>query len=128
MGQTNDELRAALKAKMEAILDELLAEKEDPETITLSEIEQLVQTAGERVKAELTAGLVEQVSEEDRAAAGPRCAGCGQRMHYKGQKSKYIATETGPVEVKRAYYYCPTCREGIFPPGPTVETGSEPVQ
>jgi NADH pyrophosphatase NudC (nudix superfamily) len=116
-----------MKAKMEAILDELLAEKENPETITLSEIEQLVRAAGERVKAELTAGLVKQASEEDRAGAAPVCAGCGQRMHYKGQKGKYIETETGPVEVKRAYYYCPTCREGIFPPGPTVETGCEPV-
>jgi hypothetical protein len=127
MGQTNDELRAEMKAKMEAILDELLVEKGNPEAITLSEIELLVQEAGERVKAELTAGLVRQASEEDRSAAGPLCAGCGQRMHYKGQKGKYIETETGSVEVKRAYYYCPTCREGLFPPGPTVETGSEPV-
>jgi hypothetical protein len=127
MGQTNDKLRADMKAKMEAILDGLLMEKGNPGTITLSEIEQLVEEAGARVKAELTAGLVRQASEEDRAGAGPLCAKCGQRMHYKGQKSKYIETETGPVEVKRAYYYCPTCREGVFPPGPTVETGGEPV-
>lgn len=127
MGQTNDELRAAMKAKMEAILDKLLAEKGNPTTITLSEIELLVQAAGERVKAELTAGLVSQASEEDRAAAGPLCGRCGRRMHYKGQKGKYIETETGPVEVKRAYYYCPTCRQGLFPPGSTVEAGSEPV-
>lgn len=127
MGQTNSELRADMKGKVEAILDALLAEKGEPGAITLSEIEQLVQEAGERVKAELTAGLVRQASEEDRAAAGPLCARCGQRMHYKGQKGKYIETETGPVEVKRAYYYCPTCREGVFPPGPTVGTGDEPV-
>jgi hypothetical protein len=127
MGQTNEKLRADMKAKMEAILDELLAEKGDSKTITLSEIEQLVQEAGARVKVELTAGLVRQASEEDRAAAGPMCPTCGQRMHYKGQKGKYIETETGPVEVKRAYYYCATCREGFFPPGPTVETGSEPA-
>ena len=31
MGQTNNELRTEMKAKMEAILDELLAEKEKPE-------------------------------------------------------------------------------------------------
>jgi len=127
MGQTNDELRAAMQARMEAILEELLAKKASPAAITLSEIEQLVQEAGERVKAELTAGLVSQASEEARALAGPRCARCGRRLHDKGQKEKYIETETGPVRVKRAYYYCPTCREGVFPPGSTVEAGGKPV-
>lgn len=127
MGQPDHDLRAALQAQLNEIVEGLLAEKPDPDQITLSEIEQLVAAAGEQVKAALTAGLVEQASEEDRSAAGPVCATCGQTMHYKGQKTKYVATETGGVRVKRAYYYCTTCRAGVFPPGSAVGTGDEPV-
>lgn len=127
MGQSDGALRAALQAQMSEILDALLAEKTAAEQITLSEIEQLVTVAGKKVQAVLTAGLVEQASEEDRSAAGPVCAHCGQAMHYKGQKGKYVVTATGGVQVKRAYYYCKTCRAGVFPPGSAMGTGSEPV-
>jgi hypothetical protein len=127
MGHPDSVLRATLQAQFEEILDAFLAEKPDPAKITLSEIEQLVAAAGEQIKAALTAGLVEQASEEDKAAAGPVCATCGQPMHYKGQKEKYVATETGGVRVKRAYYYCDTCRAGVFPPGSAVGSGNKPV-
>jgi hypothetical protein len=36
-------------------------------------------------------------------------------------KRKYVVTETGEVEVERAYYYCETCKRGIFPPGQEME-------
>jgi len=127
MGKPDHDLRAELQAQMTAIVEAMLAEKPEPDKVTLSEIEQLVAAAGEKVKVALTAGLVEQASEEDKAAVGPVCATCGQAMHYKGQKTKYVATETGGVQVKRAYYYCATCRAGVFPPGSAVETGDEPV-
>lgn len=117
MPLTDEELKAQMKAKAEAIIEQLLAEKKGPHQITLSEIEQEVQAAGEAIKAALTAGLVEQVSEEPVAVPGPQCAGCGQEMHYKGHKTKRVVTQTGEVSVERAYYYCETCREGLFPPG-----------
>jgi hypothetical protein len=127
MGQPGHDLRAMLQGQINEIVEALLAEKSEPDRITLSEIEQLVAAAGEKLKAALTGGLVQQASEEDRSAAGPVCATCGQAMHYKGQKEKYVATETGGVRVKRAYYYCDTCRAGVFPPGSAVGTGQEPV-
>lgn len=127
MGQPDHDLGAVLQAQMNEVVEALLAEKPAPGQITLSEIEQLVAAAGEKVKAALTAGLVAQASEEDRSAAGPVCATCGQAMHYKGQKAKYVATETGGVRVKRAYYYCATCHAGVFPPGSAMGTGDEPV-
>lgn len=127
MGQPDNELRGEWQAQMNEVLDELLAEKGSPDTITLSEIERLVVVAGEKVKAALTAGLVQQASAADRSAAGPVCAGCGQAMHYKGQKEKYVVTETGAVRVQRAYYYCATCHAGVFPPGSALGPGGEPV-
>jgi hypothetical protein len=117
MGLTDDELKAQMKAKAEAAIEKLFAEKKAPEEIRLSDIERIVQQAGEQIKAELTAGLVEQVSSREPAVPGPLCPGCGQEMHYKGRKPKHIVTEAGEVTVERAYYYCETCRSGLFPPG-----------
>jgi len=117
MPLTNDELKAQMKAKAEVAIEKLMAEKKSPDEIKLSDIEQAVHEAGETIKANLTRGLVEQVSEEDVSVPGPVCPHCGQEMHYKGHKAKQLITETGEVTVKRAYYYCETCRSGFFPPG-----------
>ena len=117
MGLTDDELKARMKAKAEAELEKLLAEKQSPAEISLSDIERVVHRAGEAIKAEFTAGLVEQVSSREPAVPGPGCPQCEQEMHYKGLKPKHIVTETGEITVERAYYYCETCRTGLFPPG-----------
>lgn len=117
MPLTDDELKAQMKAKAEAAIEQLFAEKKGPDEIKLSDIEQAVQQTSEAIKAELTAGLVEQVSGEAADVPGPVCPECGQEMHYKGHKAKQVVTETGEVTVNRAYYYCETCRSGFFPPG-----------
>jgi tRNA(Ile2) C34 agmatinyltransferase TiaS len=85
--------------------------------ISLSEIERAVRQAGEAIQAELTAGLVDQVSRKAPGAPGPACPQCGQEMHSKGMKAKQVITEAGEVTVERAYYYCETCRTGLFRPG-----------
>jgi hypothetical protein len=116
MGVTDDELKARMKAKAEAEIEKVLAEKKRPEEIKLSDIERAVYQAGEAIKAEFTAGLVEQVSGSEPVMPGPVCPQCGHEMHYKGTKPKYVVSETGGVIVERAYFYCATCRTGLFPP------------
>ena len=58
---------------------------------------------------------------EHRAAThpvpGPRCPQCGQEMQYKGGKSRHPPTTLGDLSFERAYYYCPQCHQGVFPPG-----------
>jgi hypothetical protein len=117
MGLTDEELKARMKAKAEAEIERLFSEKRPPEEIKLSDIERAVYRAGEAIQAELTVGLVEQVSQREPAVPGPVCPQCGHEMHYKGLKPKQVITETGTVTVRRAYYYCETCRSGHFPPG-----------
>jgi hypothetical protein len=116
MGLTEDELKSRMLAKVEAALDKLLAHKKVTEEITLTEIEQLVLVAGQEIGEGLTAALVEE-SVRVGQMPGPACAECGQEMHYKGLKQKRVVSETGEVEVNRAYYYCETCKAGLFPPG-----------
>lgn len=117
--QRREQLRQQLQTKAAAIIDDLLTRSETEE-LTLSEIEAWVGEA----KFELTRQLVQSVVElqaEQAAVPGPRCEGCGQEMHYKGPKKRRIITSQGEIEVKRPYYYCAECRQGLFPPGSATE-------
>jgi hypothetical protein len=50
-------------------------------------------------------------TKEERVIACP----CGQRAHYREQRSKPVLTVVGPVQVWRPYYLCPDCHQGQFP-------------
>jgi len=116
MGFTEDELKSRMLAEVEVAIDKLLAHKKGAEETTLTEIEQLVLVARQEIGEGLTVALVEE-SVGVGQMPGPACSECGQEMHYKGLKQKRVVSETGEVEVKRAYYYCETCKAGLFPPG-----------
>jgi DNA-directed RNA polymerase subunit RPC12/RpoP len=59
---------------------------------------------------------------------GPKCAECGQEMRYKGLKERGLATSVGEIDLERAYFYCPDCRQGFFPPGPRTEGAAGGVE
>ncbi len=115
MGVTDEELKARMMAEAKAAIDKLLGQRKPAEEITLREIEGLVLEARRAVGEGLTAILVEQSATAEQVP-GPGCPECGREMQYKGLKSKRVVSETGEVEVKRAYY-CADCRVGLFPPG-----------
>jgi tRNA(Ile2) C34 agmatinyltransferase TiaS len=106
-------------AEAEEAIDKLLAGRGEKESLMLGDIEGLVRTAGQRLMERLTQRLVEAEAEEKGACL---CPECGQKMKYKGQKGRHVATETGEVWLERGYYHCPICRQGLFPPGSTVGT------
>lgn len=119
--KTKEKLRGEFLAKAEELFEQALAEGVEQE-LSLSQMEE---TVGQ-LKFELTSLLVEsmvEVQRQQQAGPGPRCAGCGQEMQDKGQKRRQVMTTQGEIELKRNYYYCKRCRQGLFPPGST--TGSE---
>ena len=111
-------LKMQMMADAEEIIDNLLAGASEKDCLMLSDIERMVRTAGQRVMERLTQNLVEVEAEEKEVGL---CPICQQKARYKGQKERQLATETGEVRLMRAYYYCPHCREGFFPPGSTLE-------
>jgi uncharacterized protein with PIN domain len=120
--QTDDELKVQMMAQAEAAIEALLAERQKKGKLDLSDIEHLAREAGQRVMQELTVDLV---NTEAAAEEGTKCPGCGQKLCYKGEKARDLVTETGEVRLERGYYYCPTCRKGIFPPRPSVGSGPD---
>jgi len=51
----------------------------------------------------------------------PRCEGCGGVMVFKGYPEKGVHGLKVDIEVRRAYYVCPACELGLFPPGSGAE-------
>ena len=46
-----------------------------------------------------------------------KCPECGEEMENKGMKDNQVETQIGNLKIERDYYYCPKCKQGIFPPG-----------
>jgi hypothetical protein len=70
-------------------------------------------------RKQLMGGLLSELAAE--AVAGPldpKCPGCGGGLVYKGKKSREVLHREGQVRLSRDYYYCPACRQGVFPPRP----------
>ena len=49
----------------------------------------------------------------------PSCSRCGKPMDFKGYPRKGVQGMEVDMSLPRAYYHCPACKEGLFPPGPT---------
>ena len=111
------DLKKQMMAEAENIINELLAQRAEKEAIQLSDIERMVRTAGEEMMTRLTAQLVEEEAQQE---VSDCCPECGQKMRNKGKKVRNLLTETGEVSLERAYYYCPACHAGHFPPGSTL--------
>jgi hypothetical protein len=58
------------------------------------------------------------------ALEGLRCAQCGETLVYKGTPEREVLHSEGEAEIARAYYYCPHCKRGFFPPGSTAGAGA----
>ncbi len=111
---TREELKARLLAEAEAIINEIVGEKETNQPRTLNEIEQAALKAGQQVKASVLAGLVANVPK---ANEGQTCPQCGRKLKRKGKRFKWVLTQAGEVQMERDYYYCPQCKTGFFPHG-----------
>ncbi len=119
MALDSKDLKARMMAEAEEAIDRLLAGRSEKQELQLSDIERLVRTAGQEVMERFTS---EMITEEAEGAKDRICPECGRKMRYKGRKGRDLVTETGEVRLERAYYYCPKCQKGVFPPRSTMES------
>ena len=111
MSSGKEKRKAEIMEQVEKLVDEML--KAAPETnIHINDIERLAVGTGEGIKEVLAQHL-----SEDSGNQTPVCSECGQDMWLKDYRKRLVVTEAGEVKVKRAYYYCKTCKAGHFPPG-----------
>jgi hypothetical protein len=116
MKKTRTQLKAHLMDEFERRLDEILDWQEARPSFRLTELEEFLLGIGEDIQEKLAEGVLGQV-ESKQPIEAPECEQCGARMENKGQKEKTVVTRLGEIRVERTYYWCPGCRQGIFPPG-----------
>ena len=64
----------------------------------------------------LGASLLGQLLATDTGHRGPRIdCGAGHLGEFVSHRTRTIDTVLGPVELRRAYYHCATCRRGVAP-------------
>jgi hypothetical protein len=107
-------------AHLEQMYEELYAWREVHPEASFDEIARQVTPRRQAAMGELLAQLASQHGNGVEVA-GLVCEACGSRLEYKGTPQRLVEHLEGEMELRRAYYYCPHCESGIFPPGSTSE-------
>ena len=77
------------------------------------ELVEQVEAASRACFAPVLEALIEGRREEAERARD--CPQCGQKMQHKGEQERGWITPLGLVHWRRAYFYCPHCRQGYHP-------------
>jgi uncharacterized protein with PIN domain len=111
-----EERKVRLMKRAEGLIDELLDWSERTAEPNLTQIEEIVLDLRQQFSEEMAQEVIE-AQEAKQPVPGPRCPICGEEMRYKGQKKIEPQSWVGDLKIERGYYYCPECKEGLFPPG-----------
>ena len=109
-------LRRRLKARLDALVDELLSSENPPQTI--DQIEEAALRLREKAAQQVAEELAQAAQEEAQKTAGdPKkiICSCGRLAHRRGRHSRDVITLAGRVRVRRSYYYCRRCDAGFCP-------------
>ncbi len=107
--------RARIAALVETMDDELYAWREQHPEASLDDIVAQVTPRRRRLMGEWVGQLAGQAGNGT-AVEGVCCPRCGQPMLYKGDPPRTVEHFEGSTRLQRAYYHCPGCQLGIFPP------------
>jgi hypothetical protein len=91
-------------------------------TATLDEIETVIDTQLAPARAKLVEATAHASPRQDwqqgEAGESPRCGECGTPLVPRGRHRRCLQTTGGAsIELERTYGRCPTCGQGLFPPG-----------
>jgi hypothetical protein len=124
IGVKQEEMRGKLEEMFRERMEEFVEWKGEERAYTFEEIEEEALVIGRALVREMigVAVVEEGVKEErHRARPEPNCEGCERPMRYSGRRGRRIDSKVGGVRIERAYYHCPSCKVGFFPPGPKAE-------
>jgi hypothetical protein len=116
--QTSSGAREEFLRRTEALWDEFNAWYQEHPEATFDEMEAEL---GKQRRAILGSFLELSLRQGDLGATpeAPSCSQCGKPMVFKGYPKKEVHGLEADTKIPRAYYVCPTCEIGLFPPGPS---------
>jgi len=119
--------RELLVAEFERMHEELYQWRERHPEASFDEIANQVTPRRQELMGKLLGELACQHGQGEEVA-GLVCEECGQSLVYKGKPQRGVEHLEGASRLRRAYYHCPHCSGGIFPPGPAVEVGETQLE
>ncbi|MFL7793890.1 MAG: hypothetical protein AB8I69_17225 [Anaerolineae bacterium] len=114
--RTRSEARDEFLRRAEELWDEFNGWYQDHPEATFDEMEAEL---GKQRRAILGDFLELSLRQGDLGATPepPTCKRCRKPMVFKGYPEKEFHGLEADAKIPRAYYVCPTCGVGIFPPG-----------
>jgi hypothetical protein len=127
MGQTRRAAaeKAAFVRAAEAVYEELIGWRQRHPEASFDEIADQITPRRQALLAPLLAQLAQTADERIEA---PVCETCGQPLRYKGTPQRQVAHREGEATLRRAYWYCDSCPQGVFPPRPPAEAEPASVE
>jgi hypothetical protein len=122
MKKSRSQKKAELQEASEKLIERLLDWEEKNERPNLSMMEEEILSLRKAFGEEMLRVAIEG-QESKQPVEEVKCVGCGRKMSNKGGKERNLASRLGELEIERGYYYCPSCKAGVFPP--RRATGSE---
>jgi uncharacterized protein with PIN domain len=116
MKKSREQLKAEFIAEAETLFDELMMWEEQTEKPNLTQIEEIVLEVRKQFGERMAQKMIMR-QEERQPAERVKCPECDGEMENKGLKDNQVETQIGNLKIERGYYYCPDCKQGIFPPG-----------
>jgi uncharacterized protein with PIN domain len=127
MKKDRRKLKAEFMEEAEALFDELMNwDEENPEP-DLTQIEEIVLKLRKRLGEQLAQSVIQR-QEKRQPAEKMFCPECDGGLVTKGEKGNRVETRVGEMRIERGYFYCPKCKQGVFPPGSAVEDMGETVE
>jgi Uncharacterised protein family (UPF0236) len=107
-------LRQQLHARFDQWLDTLEQAWHEPPA-TLSEVTATVWDVRQQLTGGITETIVAHVHEGERQRTQARCPRCARVLKVQEHVGRTVETMVGPVALERPYFYCRTCRVGLYP-------------
>ena len=121
------EVKGKLMQQAELLIDQLLDWNEHTTRPTLTQIEDIVLQLRKQLGEQMALAVIDS-QEAKRPTPGPRCLACQREMHYKDVKDNTVDSRVGTLPLERGYYYCETCRTGLFPPRSATGTVGQTLE
>jgi YgiT-type zinc finger domain-containing protein len=115
-----EEMRKSWHGLGEEAISGMLEWRQQHPKATFREIEKEVDERLGVMRARMLSDAAMASSSREWGVDGkaPGCAQCGKELEKKGKKKRQMQTRGGQeIELEREYGVCPSCGQGIFPPG-----------
>jgi len=114
------QLRQHLHACFDQWLDTLVPYLDDT-PMKLSDLTTVMWQLRQELMGGLTETVIDHTHTSEAEQTQTECPSCDRTLTVRRQSRRTVETLIGPVELKRPYFYCTTCREGFYPLDTSLE-------